>query len=415
MLFEPGSLSLVFIALLGGVAALRAFVPDRLVLPFGAFAAILLLALSTSWPTAVLGITLTLLVIYPIAQGIARAKAGSNAARARLLLGIGVVVILALWVFVKVTREIRPEALQDTRVSEFLIATIGFSYFIFRAINYLWIHYLIGATATGTRGPLRLLYYLLFPTTISAGPIHKWLDFSREVDAKRRVSLEDAAVAIERITRGYFCTIVLGRVCFEASRALLPPVPASQNDALIAAAASPALHAWESLAILIANHLYLFFDFAGYSSVAIGFGMLLGIKVPENFRLPFLATTMAEFWRNWHITLGDWFRDHIFVPLGGMKRQGLYPVLLAAIIMFLSGLWHGLFWHFLIWGGWHAIMIFIDGVMGLKPIPPADRRGPRYWARLAWTNLRVALGSLLFLPSPRSNVPLVLEGFLQWF
>ncbi len=414
MLFEPGFLSLAFIVLLAGTAVLRIFVPDRLLLPFGTLAAILLLALSTSWPTAALGTALTLLVIHPIAQGLARAKAGSNAARARLLLGIGVVIILALWVFVKVTREIRPHALQDTRVSEFLIATIGFSYFIFRAINYLWMHYLIGASATGTQGPVRLLYYLLFPSTISAGPIHKWLEFSREVDAKRRLTLEDAGIAIERITRGYFYTIVLGRVCYEASRALLPQAPATQTDALTAAAAAPALHAWESLAILLANHLYLFFDFAGLSSLAIGFGMLLGIKVPENFRLPFHATTMAEFWRNWHITLGDWFRDHVFVPLGGMKRQGLYPALIAALIMFLSGLWHGFVWHFALWGCWHALMIFIDGAMGLKPIPPADRQGPHYWARLVWTNLRVALGSLLFLPSPHSNAPLVLEGFLRW-
>lgn len=414
MFFEPGFLSPSFIILLAGIAGLRAFVPDRLLLRYGVLAAILLLAFSKSWPTAALGTGLALLVIFPIAQGIARAKVDSNAARARFLLGIGVVVILTLWVFVKVTREIKPQALQDTRVSDFLLATIGFSYFIFRAINYLWMHYLVGATATGKEGPVRLVYYLLFPTTLSAGPIHKWLEFSREIDAKRRLTLDDTAVAVERITRGYFYTIVLGRLCYEASRALLPQIQLAQTDSPHGAVAVSGLRVWESLAILIANHLYLFFDFAGYSSLAIGFGMLLGIKVPENFRLPFLATTMAEFWRNWHITLGDWFRDHVFVPLGGMKRQGLYPALIAALIMFLSGLWHGLLWIFVLWGCWHALMIFIDGAMGLKPIPPADRQGPHYWARLVWTNLRVALGSLLFLPSPHSNAPLVLEGFLRW-
>ncbi len=405
-------------ALLVVAAIARRLVPGAFQPHYAAVAALGLLLCSTSWQTAALGATLALLVIFPLARAIALTKADTAPFRAHVLLGTAISLVVACWILVKLSREVAPAALEGTRVSEFVIATIGFSYFVFRAINYLWMHYLLGNAATGSAGPVRLVSYLLFPTTLSAGPIHKWLDYSRELDAQRRLGFDEASVAVERITRGYFYTVVLGRLCYEATRALLDQgqVPHATEATASAAAFAPAhaFHAWESLALLLANHLYLFFDFAGYSSLAIGFGMLLGIKVPENFRLPFLATTMAEFWRNWHITLGDWFRDHVFVPLGGMKRQGLYPALLAALIMFLSGLWHGLVWVFIIWGLWHALMIFIDGAMGLKPIPPADRHGPRYWARLLWTNARVMLGSLLFLPDARTTAAAVLEGFARW-
>jgi alginate O-acetyltransferase complex protein AlgI len=163
---------------------------------------------------------------------------------------------------------------------------------------------------------------------------------------------------------------------------------------------------------VILLYTYFFFDFAGYTHIAIGYGLLLGVKVPENFRQPFLATSVTEFWRNWHISLADWFRDHIFIPAGGMRLGGFRAAALAGGILILCGLWHGLTIPFLMWGIWHGSMIFLEGVTGMKPLPPAQRRGVRYLWRILFTNSRVALASLFFLPWKQTVE--ILEGFLRW-
>jgi alginate O-acetyltransferase complex protein AlgI len=165
-----------------------------------------------------------------------------------------------------------------------------------------------------------------------------------------------------------------------------------------------------SALIVAVLYLYFYFDFAGYSDIAIALGLLLGIKVPENFRKPFLATTISEFWRNWHITLVDWFRDHVFIPLGGMRSSRIGAGALALLIMVLCGLWHGLTLSFLLWGTWHGVALFIEAASGTKPIPPVARHGPRFWWRVLWTNSRVALAGLLFLPDTAAIIR-VLRGF----
>jgi len=170
---------------------------------------------------------------------------------------------------------------------------------------------------------------------------------------------------------------------------------------------------WISVLTIVALYLYFYFDFAGYSDIAIGLGLLLGIKVPENFRKPFSATTVSEFWRNWHITLVDWFRDNVFIPLGGMQTSRYRAGALALLVMVLCGLWHGLTFSFLIWGVWHGFALYIEAVTGTKPIPPALRHGVYYWWRVFWTNARVAVAGLLFLPDP-ANIIRTLSGLANW-
>ena len=172
--------------------------------------------------------------------------------------------------------------------------------------------------------------------------------------------------------------------------------------------------AYVSIAIVTLLYLYFYYDFAGYSDIAIGFGHLLGIHVPENFRRPFLATSITEFWRNWHITLVDWFRDQVFIPLGGMSAGRLRSGVLALLIMVLCGLWHGMTYSFLLWGTWHGTILFAEAVSGSKPVPPSRRHGWNYWLRVFWTNARVAIASVLFLPDTASSFT-VLRGFAKWF
>jgi alginate O-acetyltransferase complex protein AlgI len=200
-----------------------------------------------------------------------------------------------------------------------------------------------------------------------------------------------------RLTRGYFRKMVLAVVINDMAGKLL----AVQHPSVCVSVAS-----------LAALYVFFYFDFAGYSDIAIAFGLLLGVKVPENFRQPFLATTASQFWRNWHITIVDWFRDQVFIPLGGMKGSRLRAASLAFLVMFLCGFWHGVAWGYIAWGAWHGLVLFTEALSGAKPIPPGRHQGMEYWSRVLWTNARVAFGGAFFLPS--ETALRLLGGFTNW-
>jgi alginate O-acetyltransferase complex protein AlgI len=269
----------------------------------------------------------------------------------------------------------------------------GFSYFLFRALNFVFMQRI---AKLDERNPLAVAYYFLFLPTLTSGPIQKYLDFRQQVNAVPAVSWAMTGDGLYRIVRGFFRKIVLA---------------ATLDQVVLTQLASAALAPWQSALIVVGLYLFFYFDFAGYSDIAIGFGLLLGIRVPENFRQPFLATTLTEFWRNWHISLVDWLRDHVFIPLGGMRAERKRAGLLALLVMLLCGLWHGITWPFLLWGLWHGGHMMAESLLGVRPIPRASQRGARYFGMVAWTNLRVALGALLFLPS-LSDIGRVLGGFV---
>jgi len=392
----PSLLDPRFILLLAVAALLRRFVPDRWLLPYGAAVSVVLMGLASPRTLLLLG-GIALLVLYPLAQLLRRVRtrpAGDKTAR--FLLGAGVAFILVLWVAFKANRSFGLPFMSQSAIAQQFVAVFGFSYFMFKAINFLYIHYLADIPESN---PLRVLYYVLFPSTITSGPIQKYSDFCKELAQARHVDSATAAHGVYRITKGYFFKICVAFGLKWASDSLL-------------AVAQP--NAYQAMALVVALYTFLYFDFAGYSHIAIGFGLLMGVKVTENFRQPFLATSMTEFWRNWHITVGDWFRDHVFIPQGGMRLGGLRAALLAGAIMFACGLWHGFTVMFVSWGLWHGANILLDGVLGVRPMPPAHRHGPRYWGRVLWTNTRVALGALFFLPTVSSIKP-VLGGLLRWW
>jgi len=393
---SPSLLDIRFLALLIGVIALRLLLGRRWGTTAGAITSAAIIGVA-SWQTLVLIGGSMLVIAYPVAMAIRRAKAsGAGPARARLLLGLGIVAIVALWIAYKLQRRESIPALDHTALAGLLAGSLGLSYFLFRAINFLYMHYLVDIPESS---PARPLYYALFPSTITSGPIQKYLDFRREVDTPRAATLAELAQGVYRITQGYFFKVCIAALIDRFSNQLL-------------AVESP--NAYQSIATIACLYLYFFFDFAGYSHIAIGFGLLLGVRVPENFRHPFLATSITEFWRNWHITIADWFRDHVFIPLGGMRLGGLRASCLAAAIMLVCGLWHDVTIPFACWGAWHASMLFIEGVTGSRPMPPAARHGPVYWLRVLGTNARVAIGAVFFLPSIDHALG-IFKGLLVWW
>jgi alginate O-acetyltransferase complex protein AlgI len=303
------------------------------------------------------------------------------------------VLVLLLIVF-KLYQEFTVPWLGGAYLRSEVLMVVGFSYFIFRAINVLRIQTLL---KLDERSPWKMLCYTLFPPTLASGPIQKYQDFTAQMSNPAPLTRALLYEAGYRLSRGYFRKIVLAAV----------------TDTCIQHLLADQLTPLTSTLVTVLFYLYLYFDFAGYSDLAIGFGLLLGIRVPENFKKPFLATTISEFWRNWHITLVDWFRDNIYIPMGGMKGPRWRAGLLALLIMFLCGLWHGVNVPFAVWGIWYGGWMALEAISGTAPLPPALRHGARYWGRVLWTNARVALACLLFLPGSDTMFR-VFRGFANW-
>ena len=229
-------------------------------------------------------------------------------------------------------------------------AWIGFSYLAFRLLHVL-LDYRIGR-APGLSLPDFALYALFFPA-IPAGPIARVEVFAKEL----RATPGPLTPALRRLMRGVFKKFVLadGLALFALSEALA----ADARTGGIGAAA----------ALWIAVYAYalrLFWDFSGYTDIAIGIGMVAGIKLPENFESPYLKSNLNAFWNNWHITLSMWFRAYVFMPISRtlmstrLRSQREIVVLIAQVsTMVLIGLWHGAALNFVLWGVWHGVGLWV--------------------------------------------------------
>jgi alginate O-acetyltransferase complex protein AlgI len=387
-------LNLKFVLLLCGVGLMRALWPQKQFPLLAAASSALVIGLASP-KTLVVIAGITLAYLYPLHRLMRVGDGKWPEAVSRWLLWLAIGGLIAILFLFKLQRYFTVPWLAGPRIRSDVLALVGFSYFIFRAISFLRIQAII---KIDERTPWTLLCYTLFPPTISSGPIQKYQDFRTEISHPAPLSASLVFTAANRITRGYFRKMVLAYILNEAVTKVL-----SYNSLTILTSTSA----------VVLLYLYFYFDFAGYSDIAIGFGLLMGIRVPENFRKPFLATTVSEFWRNWHITLVDWFRDHVFIPLGGMQSSRARAAVLACFTMVLCGLWHGLTLCFIAWGFWHGGALFLEAISGAKPIPPARRYGLPYWSRVLRTNACVAAGCVLFLPDPASILK-VFSGFLRW-
>lgn len=213
-----------------------------------------------------------------------------------------------------------------------LIVPIGLSFVVFESVSYVIDIYRGDAKA----GSLLdcFVFLSLFPKLVS-GPIVLWKDFKPQIE-NRRLSLEQVTAGIDRIIIGY------------AKKAIIADTFGVQIVAINSGIAGTGV---DTLTLWMKGILYLFqlyFDFSGYSDIAIGLCNILGFKVKENFNYPYLSKSISEFWRRWHISLGSWFREYVYIPLGG-NRKHVYLNLF--VVFMLTGIWHGQGINFLIWGG----------------------------------------------------------------
>ena len=231
-------------------------------------------------------------------------------------------------------------------LSSALPLPLGISFFTFHAISYLVDTYRDRALAEKRFD--RLLLYLAFFPRLIAGPIAKWKD-SRAQLTERRESLADTAAGLRRFVRGLLKKLLLAESAAALVNAVYALEPGDVGTGI----------AWLGG---VCYCLQIYYDFSGYSDMAIGLGQLFGFRFPENFDHPYISRSVTEFWRRWHISLNRWFVDYLYIPLGG-SRRGKWVTQRNRLIVFLAtGIWHGAGWTFLLWGLWNGLLVILEGL-----------------------------------------------------
>lgn len=265
----------------------------------------------------------------------------------KLLLAMAVTVNLLLLGYFKyfnfIMENINHLLDKNIQVSEVALP-IGISFYTFQIISYVIDVY--RGEVKAQKNILHLaLYISLFPQLI-AGPIVRYVDVEKQIQ-QRSVSLEKAALGMRRFMFGFSKKILIAdQVCKIADYSFgysLENLPASL--------------AWTGA---VAYALQIYFDFSGYSDMAIGLGKIFGFDFLENFDYPYSSKSIKEFWRRWHISLSSWFRDYLYIPLGGNRISSRRTYLNLLIVFMATGIWHGANWTFLFWGLFHGIFLILE-------------------------------------------------------
>lgn len=227
---------------------------------------------------------------------------------------------------------------------------IGISFFTFQGMSYVLDLYM--GKVEVQKNPVNIaLYIALFPQLI-AGPIVRYIDVNNQIN-KRSVNSDKFVHGIRRFAFGLAKKIVIANTMGYIADQIFT-VPYRQNTLSVA---------WIGV---ISYAMQIYFDFSGYSDMAIGLGKMFGFEFLENFNYPYISRTITDFWRRWHISLSSWFRDYVYIPLGGNRHGNQYIHLL--IVFILTGLWHGAAWNFLIWGLWHGAFLLLEKLLLKKGI-----------------------------------------------
>ena len=255
-----------------------------------------------------------------------------------------------------------------------VLLPLGISFFVFQGISYLVDVY--RGTIQATKSLLIFgTFKSLFPQLI-AGPIVRYRDIAAELPDRS----VDPDMVVEGITR-----FVIGF----AKKVLLADTFAITADAIFALPSSELNFgtAWLGAA---SYTLQIYFDFSAYSDMAIGLGLMMGFRFPENFNYPYKAASIRDFWRRWHMTLSGWFRDYVYVPLGGNRVGAARTYVNLMAVFILTGLWHGASWTFVAWGLWHGLFLVIERFTNM------ESRGIPFVLRWLYTLAVVVFGWVLF-------------------
>ncbi|MDO4869488.1 MAG: MBOAT family O-acyltransferase [Bacillota bacterium] len=342
--------------------------------------------------------------------------AGKTAAakKAALVIGIaGDIAVLGVFKYANFLAETITSMTRGEPLGFDIILPIGISFYTFQAISYI-VDIYRGETAQ--KNPLHVALYLaLFPQLI-AGPIVRY-DHIRPQLENRKASFDEVSEGFMRFCRGLCKKVLLAN-----NLAIVSDLVFDTWDQQVL----PAPVLWMGV---ISYTLQIYFDFSGYSDMAIGLARVFGFHIPENFKDPYLSVSGADFWRRWHISLSSWFRDYVYIPLGGSRHGNAQTIRNLLIVWGLTGLWHGAGWTFILWGLLWGVLLIAEKFL-IRP----DTRGKLFrviyrillllWIVLMWTLFRAesiasaaSIIAALFSPErwlmSAANADMVLMWFSQ--
>lgn len=300
---------------------------------------------------------------------------GRNAVGKKTLLFTGLVILLSVLIYFKyivLLNEIIYKILPWTGLKidvPTYVLPLGISYFTFKLIHYLVDSY------KGTRPEgsfLNFLLYIFFFPILPLGPIERWQNFLHQTREIHTPKWEYLTEGLTRILTGLFKKLVLADMFAIYAEKL----------------SSQGLSSFSYWIIVYAYAFRIYFDFSGYTDIAIGSARLFGYRIIENFDNPYLKTNLSMFWKSWHMSLTGWFRDYVFIPLGGSRGSFIQTSVNTFIVMSLTGVWHGASLNFFVWGIYHGIGLILLRIYGLT----VGRRLPEY---LRNSKLSLAVSTLL--------------------
>jgi len=234
-------------------------------------------------------------------------------------------------------------SLPHVQISQ-IYAPLGISFFTFHAISYLVDIY--RGEAPVQRNPGALAIYLAAFPKVLAGPIAQYRQAAHQLDL-RLITVPDLAYGIERFVTGLAKKVLLANPLGAVADAAFGLQPEN-------------LAPYSAWAGILCYTLQIYFDFSGYSDMAIGLGRMFGFEFPENFNFPYISQSVREFWRRWHISLSLWFRNYLYIPLGGNRLSQARTCFNLVFVFLLCGLWHGASWTFIIWGAWYGLFLLLE-------------------------------------------------------
>jgi alginate O-acetyltransferase complex protein AlgI len=241
-----------------------------------------------------------------------------------------------------------------------ILMPIGISFYTFQSISYLIDVYKNRALVQ--KNILNLGLFIAFFPQLIAGPIVRYNDICGQI-SERSHSAEHFADGAARFIAGLAKKVLLANTFAETTDGIL----AMPVDSV------PSYYLW--IAIL-SYTMQIYYDFSGYSEMAIGLSKMFGFRILENFNYPYISKSITEFWRRWHISLSGWFKDYLYIPLGGNRKGKVRTIVNLVIVFFITGLWHGAAVNFILWGLGHGVLLLIEKLLE-KHIPPALKKG--FW------------------------------------
>lgn len=287
---------------------------------------------------------------------------------------------------------------------------IGISFFTFQALSYVVDVY--WRKIQVQKSFWNILLYLSFFPQLIAGPIVKYRDIEQSIKC-RNLDIRQTTDGIRRFICGLGKKVLIANTMGQAADAIFNAAPAQTSI----------LPAWIGA---ISYMMQIYYDFSGYSDMAIGLGKMYGFQFRENFVYPYGATSIKEFWRRWHISLSSWFKEYLYIPLGGNRKGKIRTCINKFVVFFCTGLWHGANWTFIIWGLYHGLFSMLEeSVAVLQKIPK--------WITYIFTMILVCIGFVIFraatigqglymirqmftgLPDTRESMSFAISQLTPWF